>query len=108
MKIHSNFASKFVIFHENADKRYVEHSGMYSFSLNISCAFHYVPHTAYPRIGIFSGENLRVLFIKSKRKNDNNCILHMRIHARTCAMSINAEIKKFVKQLRKTNTQHKT
>ena len=57
----------------------------------------------------FSGENLRVLFIKSiSIKIDNNCILHMRVHARTCAMSINAEIKKFVKQLRKTNAQHKT
>jgi len=32
----------------------------------------------------------------------------MRVHARTCAMSINAEIKEFVKQLRKTNAQHKT
>ena len=32
----------------------------------------------------------------------------MRVHARTCAMSINAEIKKFVKQLRKTDAQHKT
>jgi len=60
-------------------------------------------------LGFFSGENLRVLFMKSKsRQNDNKCILHMRVHVRTCAMSINAEIRKFVKQLRKTNAQHKT
>jgi len=48
------------------------------------------------------------LYNQKVEKNDNNCMLHMRVHARTCAMSINAEIKKFVKQLRKTNAQHKT
>jgi len=43
-------------------------SSIFDPSLNISSTFHYVPRTAYPRIAIFSGENLRVLFIKSKRR----------------------------------------
>ena len=61
------------------------------------------------KLGFFSGENLRVLFINQKvEKNDNNCILHMCVHACTCAVSMNTEVKKFVKQLRKTNAQHKT
>jgi len=35
-------------------------------SLNISCTFHYVTGTAYPRFPILLGNFLRVLFIKSK------------------------------------------
>jgi len=52
-------------------------------SLNISCTFHYVPRTAYPRIGIFSGENLRLLFIKSKSRKKWQQLYFA--HARTCA-----------------------
>jgi len=63
-------------------------------SLNISCTLHYVPRTAYPRIGIFSGENLCVLFIKSKSRKKWQQLYFA--HAHTCAYLcdvINAEIK---------------